>query len=130
MGRNTFLYSSFVVYIDLSKQLCKAGYVPSILMQPEKKELTPFAKGAICANLAWMTIWPADVVKTQRQSGNYDGKSVWELFFTNLRSGRLFRGILPGLARSTMANGLSMVVYEYVHTLLSKKLKLERKDMT
>ena len=139
LGRNTFLYSSFVFYIDLSKQLCKAGYVPSILMQKQQQQsdnkevsvgLTPFAKGAICANLAWLTVWPADVIKTQRQSGNYEGKSTLQLLQTNVRSGKLFRGILPGLVRSTVANGSSMVIYEKVHTGLTNYLDLERKDMT
>ena len=27
--------------------------------------LGPFWTGAICANLAWLTIWPIDVVKSQ-----------------------------------------------------------------
>ena len=92
--------------------------------------LTPFAKGAICANLAWLTVWPADVIKTQRQSGNYEGKSTLQLLQTNVRSGKLFRGILPGLVRSTVANGSSMVIYEKVHTGLTNYLDLERKDMT
>jgi len=44
-------------------------------MNEDQNGLTPFAKGAICANMAWLTVWPADVVKTQRQSGNYDEKT-------------------------------------------------------
>jgi hypothetical protein len=55
--RNTILYTAFMVYIDLSKQACRAGYVPSILMNENENGLTPFAKGAICANLAWLTVW-------------------------------------------------------------------------
>lgn len=81
-------------------------------------------------SLAWLTVWPADVIKTQRQSGNYEGKSTAELLKINLKSGRLFRGILPGLFRSTVANGSSMVIYEKVHTGLTNYLDLERKDMT
>jgi solute carrier family 25 carnitine/acylcarnitine transporter 20/29 len=129
LARNTSLFSFFVLYMDFSKQLCQAGYVPSTLMQPNGEGLTPFAKGAICANLAWLTIWPLDVLKTQRQSGNYDGNS-FQLLKSNLQSGRMFRGILPGLFRSTIANGSSMVVYEYVHTVLTKNFQLQRKDMT
>lgn len=130
LARNTVLYSAFMIYIDLSKQACRAGHVPSILMTEEKNGLAPFAKGAICANLAWLTVWPADVVKTQRQSGNYDNnKSTLTLLQENMRTGRLFRGVLPGLVRSTIANGSSMVVYEWVQRTLTKHLGLERRDM-
>lgn len=55
--RNTVLYASFMVYIDLAKQACRAGYVPTLLMNEEQNNLTPFVKGAICANLAWLTVW-------------------------------------------------------------------------
>ena len=54
MLRNAFLFSSFVVYIDLSKQLFEGG-------------LSPFWTGALCSNLAWFTFWPLDVAKSQTQ---------------------------------------------------------------
>eukprot|EP00566_Odontella_aurita_P017122 CAMPEP_0113559648 /NCGR_PEP_ID=MMETSP0015_2-20120614/19010_1 /TAXON_ID=2838 /ORGANISM="Odontella" /LENGTH=263 /DNA_ID=CAMNT_0000461301 /DNA_START=420 /DNA_END=1208 /DNA_ORIENTATION=- /assembly_acc=CAM_ASM_000160 len=114
LARNTVLYAAFMVYVDLSKQACAAHIVPSILTTPDGMSLTPFAKGAICANLAWLTVWPADVVKTQRQSGNYDiNVSSWKLLMENVKSGRMFRGVVPGLVRSSIANGSSMVVYEW-----------------
>ena len=116
-------------YIDMSKQLCRNGYVPSLLMTDDRQGLSPFAKGAICANLAWLTVWPADVIKTQRQSGNYASKGTFQLLQENFSTGRLFRGLVPGLVRSTIANGSSMVMYEYVLTTLTKKFDLERKDM-
>ena len=128
--RNTFLYSAFVIYMDLSKQACAAGWVPAALMNGDGTQLTPFAKGAVCANLAWLTVWPGDVVKTQRQSGLSEGLSAFQLLRQNLASGALFKGVVPGLARSTVANGCSMVVYEWVHTTLSSQLGVERKDMT
>lgn len=76
----------------------------------------PFWTGAICSNLAWLTIWPIDVVKSQIQSGKeeYRNKSVLLLLYNNIQSGILFRGILPGLLRSFIANGCSMVVYNKV----------------
>lgn len=129
LARNTVLYAAFMFYIDVSKQLCKNGDVPSFLMTEDRTSLAPFAKGAICANLAWLTVWPADVIKTQRQSGNYASKSTFRLLQENFQTGRLFRGLAPGLVRSTIANGSSMVVYEYVLTTLTKKFDLERKDM-
>lgn len=129
--RNTILYSAFMIYIDLSKQLCQYGYIPDVFMDETKQNLSPFTKGATCANLAWLTVWPADVIKTQRQSGNYDTtKTIFQLLRENYSSGRLFRGVVPGLIRSTIANGSSMVVYEYVQTTLTNMFQLERKDMT
>lgn len=99
--RNSFLFSSFVTYIDLSKQLVEGG-------------LSPFWTGAFAANLAWLTVWPLDVVKSQAQSGRFEGKSMSFLLCEAWRSGAMFRGIAPGLARSFIANGTSMVVYKKV----------------
>ena len=98
-------------------------------MTEDKQSLSPFAKGAICANLAWLTVWPFDVIKTQCQSGNYASKSIFLQLQENYKNKLLFRGLVPGLVRSTIANGSSMVVYEYVHTNLTRRFGLERKDM-
>ena len=107
--RNSFLFSSFVIYIDLSKQIVPGG-------------LPPFLEGAVCSNLAWLTIWPLDVAKSQLQSGNYRGKSYWLLIRDIFTTGANFRGIVPGLIRSTIANGCSMVAYKYTEGIL-KRLK-------
>ena len=85
----------------------------------------PFLTGAVCANLAWLTIWPLDVVKTQLQSGKYAGKSPAVLIADIFRSGLLYRGLLPGLTRSTFANGLSMVVYKKVEAGLREANRAE-----
>lgn len=47
----------------------------------------------------------------------------------NASSGRLFRGVVPGLVRSSIANGSSMVIYEWVHDLLTSYFDLQRLDM-
>ena len=105
--RNSFLFSSFVVYMDISKQLFGA-------------DLSPFWQGGICANMAWMTIWPLDVVKSRIQSGKYEGKSMVYVLKEARRSGHLYRGLVPGLTRSFIANGCSMVVYKNVEAELKK----------
>lgn len=129
-SRNTILFTSFIVYIDLSKQLCSAGLVPEFLCNKDSSGLSPFAKGAICANLAWITCWPFDVVKTQRQSGNVDANvGSWYLLKKNIQGGNMYRGLLPGLMRSSVANGTSMVVYEAVHSYLSNYFQVQRKDV-
>ena len=98
MFRNSFLFCSFMIYVDLSKQIVPGG-------------LGPFWTGAVCSNLAWLTIWPLDVVKSQLQSGKFQGMSYTALLVENFKSGAFFRGLLPGLTRSFVANGCSMVVY-------------------
>jgi len=62
MVRNGFLFMSFVLYADILKQLVPGG-------------IGAFLTGALCANLAWLTVWPLDVVKSQVQSGNFKGQS-------------------------------------------------------
>jgi len=79
--------------------------------------------GAVCSNLAWMTIWPLDVAKTQLQSGKYKNQSLFILVKDIFTKGYIFRGLVPGLLRSTIANGCSMVAYKYVEEILTEKMK-------
>jgi len=74
MGRNTGLFSAFVVYMDL--------------LRPYLGD-SPFVYGATCSNLAWLTVWPFDVVKTQRQSGRHPGVSAPALLANAARDGAL-----------------------------------------
>lgn len=83
----------------------------------------PFVKSGICANLAWATIWPLDVIKTRRQSGKYDGKSISWLLRDIIRKGDLYRGISVGLLRSFIANGASMEVMVAVERELKKQFR-------
>ena len=46
--------------------------------------------------------------------------SALALLSNAARDGALFRGLLPGLVRSSIANGTSMVVYKKVHAELSR----------
>ena len=109
--RNSFLFSFFMIYLDLSNQLVPGG-------------LGPFWSGAICANLAWLTVWPIDVVKSQIQSGKFVGRSPLLLLVDNFASpSSLYRGLLPGLSRSFIANGCSMVVYQKVMKYLQEHHK-------
>ena len=96
--------------MDISKQVFDGG-------------LGSFWTGALCASLAWTTVWPLDVAKSQLQSGNYEGKSFMYLLKDLFRTGLIFRGIVPGLTRSAIANGCSMVVYKKVESYF-----LERKQ--
>ena len=82
--------------------------------------LGSFWTGAICANAAWFTVWPMDVVKTQIQSGNFKDKSISQLMAHLFATGQIYRGILPGLVRSTFSNGASMIVYDKTLEVLRK----------
>mmetsp|Transcript_73539 Transcript_73539/g.185813 ORF Transcript_73539/g.185813 Transcript_73539/m.185813 type:complete len:289 (-) Transcript_73539:423-1289(-) len=107
--RNAGLFCAFSVYRDLVPPLIPGG-------------LSPFWTGALCSNLAWLTIWPLDVVKSQRQSGNFCGHSSISLLADAARGGLLFRGLVPGLLRSTMANGCAMVAYKKIEEFANMKL--------
>lgn len=109
--RNSFLFSGFVIYLDIFRQQVEVKH---------DLKVTPFIKAGICANLAWLTIWPLDVVKTRRQSGKYDGKSLVWLIGDAFRSGHMYRGLSVGMLRSFIANGASMEVYTVVEKELIK----------
>lgn len=112
LTRNGFLFSSFVVYMDLARK-ADVSFVQS-----------PFLLGGVCASMAWITVWPLDVVKSRMQSGQYHNKKqMTEILIDVIRSGHIFRGLVPGLTRSFVSNGSSMVVYKYVETQLQNMRK-------
>jgi solute carrier family 25 carnitine/acylcarnitine transporter 20/29 len=104
--RNVNLFGSFVIFMDLSKQLTNG-------------QLGPFMTGGICASLAWFTIWPLDVVKSRVQSGDFhpDQKLSWQLKEV-VQTGAIFRGLAPGLVRAFVANGCSMIMYRKTESFL------------
>ncbi|GMH96671.1 hypothetical protein TrST_g5275 [Triparma strigata] len=108
-ARNSFLFSSFAIYVDLSKLLVPGG-------------LSPFLQGAVCANLAWLTVWPMDVAKSQIQSGLGGKEGLMKALVEIFRTGKVFRGLGPGLVRSTVANGVGMVVFTRTRAALEEKL--------
>lgn len=110
--RNSFLFGSFVVYLDVTNYL---------FPQLGATSVGAFAKGAICANLAWVCIWPLDVIKSRRQSGRFTGMSSAQLLGEVIRNRQLFSGILPGLIRSTVANGFGMLAYSSFVTYMKDK---------
>lgn len=109
LARNAGLFCCFSIYRDIIPPLIPGG-------------LSPFWMGALCSNLAWLTVWPLDVIKSQRQSGNYKGRNSWALLMHASRSGTLFRGVVPGIARSTVANGCAMVAYKKLEQLAEVQL--------
>ncbi|KAJ9452665.1 putative mitochondrial carrier C4G9.20c [Diplonema papillatum] len=114
MVRDVFLFAFFAFNMDMSKKLTGG------------QGLSPFWTGALCANLAWLAIWPLDVVKSRMQSGLYTDKSIFRNLVDAAGSGTLYRGVLPGLLRSTFANGSAMVVYKWTQEVLEERLGLEK----
>eukprot|EP00397_Hematodinium_sp_SG-2012_P059312 GEMP01075885.1.p1 GENE.GEMP01075885.1~~GEMP01075885.1.p1 ORF type:complete len:264 (+),score=37.82 GEMP01075885.1:20-811(+) len=109
MLRNAFLFGVFAINMDFYDNSTKA------------LDIAPpfFVKGAICANLAWLSIWPLDVVKTQVQSGQFKDQSILAMLKSARTSGLLYRGLVPGLMRSTIANGCALTVYSHIKEALS-----------
>ena len=109
--RNSGLFAGFVVYMDIFRQQIEEN---------RGMKVTSFVKAGVCANFAWLTIWPLDVIKTRRQSGKYDGQSLAWLLKDIIQKGDLYRGLSLGLLRSFIANGASMEVYTIVERELRK----------
>ena len=109
LSRNAFLFSSFVVYMDISKQI----------FGPDG--LSAFWTGAVCSNLAWLTIWPMDVVKSRLQSGKFEGKGMRAVMRDVFQSGALYRGLGAGMSRSFLANGVGMECYAYVQKVMQER---------
>lgn len=114
MFRNSFLFSSFVMYMDIFKQQIEQRYDMTV---------SPFIKAGSCATLAWLTIWPLDVVKTRRQSGKYEGKSLVYLLKDVIRTGDMYKGLSVGMIRGFVANGASMEVYKLVEGMLRRQMQ-------
>jgi hypothetical protein len=60
------LLTNFFIFLDVSGR-----HVPQLLDGP----VAPFFKGGICATLAWWTVWPLEVVKSQIQAASKAGAS-------------------------------------------------------
>lgn len=110
--RNSILFMNFALFTDIWK---------GVIFPPREGRasgVSPFVDFAVCANLAWMSIWPLDVVKSQIQSGHFRDRSTFVLLRKIVSSGIMFRGLVPGLVRSTFANGSSGAAYVWLNKYL------------
>jgi solute carrier family 25 (mitochondrial carnitine/acylcarnitine transporter), member 20/29 len=118
-ARNTLLLTNFFVLLDVSSR-----HVPHLLDGP----MAPFFKGGVCATLAWWSVWPLEVVKSQIQAASKmpagAGESSHALNRGPLTIVARFRyilqtqgigafrtGLLAGTLRSIIANGASMLAF-------------------
>lgn len=66
----------------------------------------PLLHGGIAGASCWLVTYPLDTAKTRVQIGSHT--TTWRA----LRAGKLFRGLLPCLVRSFVANACGFYVYE------------------
>jgi len=74
----------------------------------------PFLANGLAATSAWLIVWPLEFMKSQVQGSYGQDKSVLERMriILNEKGGffGLYRGLAPGVLRSFLANGASMIV--------------------
>jgi solute carrier family 25 carnitine/acylcarnitine transporter 20/29 len=83
----------------------------------------PFLKGGIAATVGWWVVWPFENLKSQIQAGNPGPQKIWPRFFWTIQQGgvlSLFRGFVPGSLRSIVANGFSMLAYQWCQEIRLK----------
>lgn len=110
-SRTVGLMSTFFVLADSLER-----HAPALVAVPL---LGPFLKGGVCATLGWVVIWPFEFIKNHLQARAAGVAADAGVFararhIVAERGGLLglYRGIGPGLLRSLLANGASMVVYD------------------
>lgn len=107
-ARTCGLLGTFFIGVDYATR-----YIPNLITTPY---IGPFIKGGVGSTLGWAAIWPFEVLKNQIQA-NADGPKtiLRRLFWVASEQGvaGLYRGFLPGASRSLIANGISMLVFEW-----------------
>jgi len=92
---------------------------PELMSRPL---LGGFLKGGVCATVAWGVAWPVEVVKSKVQGvggSQYQGQSLVSILQMTARNEGLrglYKGFLPGAARSCLANGVGMAVYQFTQS--------------
>lgn len=127
--RNLFLFSNFVCVLDVMSRVIPPPQPSSSSSSSSNSFFSsyPFVRsflvGSMAANVAWLSVWPLDVIKSQRQTVALQSATIPQLLRNVVSSRRtLFAGLVPGLVRSTLANGTGMVVYSYFVTWAKSKM--------
>ncbi len=99
--------------------------IPLGLSDATTASMRSFLSGAGCSVAAWMVVYPLDIIKSRAQVHTHNSASprLSVLYRELYQSGGLrgfYTGLPAGLARSVMANGMGMVVYDYWKNVLSK----------
>jgi solute carrier family 25 (mitochondrial carnitine/acylcarnitine transporter), member 20/29 len=120
--RTTGLMTTFFVLCDTFER-----NAPVLMHTPI---VGPFLKGGVAATIGWWIIWPFENLKSQIQGNTPGPKKLWDRFFWTFANGgvrSLFRGFVPGTGRSIVANGASMLAFEWCQDLREKYLSKNKK---
>eukprot|EP01100_Stratorugosa_tubuloviscum_P014081 TRINITY_DN732_c2_g1_i1.p1 TRINITY_DN732_c2_g1~~TRINITY_DN732_c2_g1_i1.p1 ORF type:complete len:306 (-),score=129.10 TRINITY_DN732_c2_g1_i1:47-964(-) len=86
-------------------------HTPNLLLIPG---FGPLIQGGVCATIAWLAIWPLEVIKSQMQA-NTPGPNTTIAraiyIFKNQGLKTFYRGALPGSLRCLFANSFAMYIY-------------------
>ena len=115
--RTVGLMTTFFVLIDYSLR-----YIPDLVNAPL---IGPFLKGGVAATVGWAVIWPFENIKNQIQARAPGPQTqfkrlLWVAQEQGVRG--LFRGFMPGAARSMVANGVSMLCFDWCQGMRKKYL--------
>jgi solute carrier family 25 carnitine/acylcarnitine transporter 20/29 len=104
--RTCGLMTSFFCLIDVSSR-----QLPTLLNDPN---VGPFFRGGVCATVAWWSVWPFEVAKSQIQAGTSGPSRILPRLLHIARTqgvAGFSRGFLAGSIRSVLANGASFWAY-------------------
>ena len=80
----------------------------------------PRVAGGVGSTLGWAVIWPFETLKNQIQANAAGPKTIFKRLVWVAREqgvSGLYRGFLPGGSRSLIANGASMLMFEWCQGL-------------
>ena len=117
MLRGSLLMTAFFIYLDIACRNTRNSF---------EHPLGTFLITGVCTTAAWWTVWPLEYMKTQVQGG-YGAEDI--KLYQRMRGviqdkgflWGVYRGIGPGTVRSFFANGISMVVMNWVAKQLTIK---------
>lgn len=103
--RSIALLTTFFIMVDTGKRNAEELFAAPVL--------GPFVTGGVASTSAWLIIWPLEVIKSQVQ-GHYGPEvSIVNRMKTVVKERGffgLYRGLAPGIIRSFIANGSSMII--------------------
>ena len=114
-ARAALMLGSFFVLCDYTER-----FAPELASKPL---VGGFFKGGICATASWLVAWPFEVVKSKVQGAEgsiYRNQSTLQIMRGIVASDGargLYRGFVPGAARSFVANGVGMAMYQLTQSM-------------